>query len=98
MWDTHDLLRSRRLSHNLRVKPGQKMGVLRAYLNRKSGSIFKHGSHLFVVMLVSLKRHHLPILEVHGKEVLMMRHEAHNRSHSKRKNAGDNAAHPMVVS
>ena len=28
----------------------------------------------------------------------MMRHETHNRSHSERKDAGHNAARPVVVS
>ena len=91
-------MRSHGLSYNFCVKPGQKMGILRAYLNGKSSSILKHRSHLFVVTFVSLNGEHLTIFEVHGKEVLMMRHEAHNCTYSERKNAGYNAAHPVVVS
>lgn len=47
-------------SHNFRVEPGQKMGILRAYLNRKSGGILKHFSDLFVVGFVGLKSSTLP--------------------------------------
>lgn len=90
-------MRSGGLSYNFRVESGQKMGILRAYLNWKPGGILKHRSHLFVVMLVSLNCKHLTIFEVHGKEVLMMGHETHDRSYSERKNASYNAADPVVV-
>lgn len=37
-------MRSGGLSYNFRVKPGQKMGILSAYLNGKPGGILKPGS------------------------------------------------------
>lgn len=52
-------MRSHRLGYNFRIKPGQKMGILRVYLNGKSGGILKHLSNLFLVAFVRLNGKHL---------------------------------------
>lgn len=82
---------------NRHVESGEKVRVLWGYMNRKRCEILKHGRYLFVVFLVGLDAYGLAVLQVDGEEMLVMRHESHDCTHSQAENAGYDSHDPMMI-